>query len=410
MSDAATLPHRTRATNSATTYGWVERAFHWSIALLIPTAAVLGIVAHEWPYATDAELAVKATLFSWHKTTGIVVFLTALLRILWALTQPRPVALHPDRKLETFLAATVHWLLYGALVAVPLTGWIHHASAVGFAPILWPFGQGLPGVPSDPALAELFATLHRAALIVLGASLALHVAGALKHAVIDRDATLARMLRGAEPQSVLEGRHSAILPLAAAVAVWAGALAAGVALRPAVDAPADAPAALPAQAAFEPNWSVEEGTLSITVTQLGQDVTGTFAAWDAAIDYDEATGNGRVEVTVDTGSLTLGSVTSQATGEEFLASSEYPQALFEAAISPAEDGEGHVAEGSLSIREASVPVRLPFVLEIDGDQATMSGRVEVDRRDFAMGTAYGDETTVGFGVSIDVALTARRSE
>jgi cytochrome b561/polyisoprenoid-binding protein YceI len=389
MSDAASLPGRSRATNSAATYGWVERAFHWSIALLIPTAAALGLVAHEWPYGTDAQLAVKATLFSWHKTVGVTVFLVALLRILWALTQPRPAPLHPERRLETFLAAAVHWLLYGALVLVPLTGWIHHASAVGFGPILWPFGQGLPGVPSDPALSETFATLHRAAQIVLAGALALHVAGALKHAVIDRDATLARMVRGAEPERMPVGRHSLVLPLAAAAAVWAGAFGAGLALRPAEEAPVTAGAAgagaAAEPAAFAPNWTVEEGTLSIAVTQLGQPVTGSFAAWDAAIDYDEAAGTGRVEVSVDTGSLTLGSVTAQATGEE-----------------------GHVADGTLSLRDATVPVRLPFTLEIDGETARMSGQVAVDRRDFGIGAAYGDETTVGFGVTIDVVLTARR--
>ena len=55
--------------------------------------------------------------------------------------------MNADQKLERFAAETVHWVLYGALVIVPLSGWISHAAAAGFAPIWWPFGQGLPLVP-----------------------------------------------------------------------------------------------------------------------------------------------------------------------------------------------------------------------------------------------------------------------
>jgi cytochrome b561/polyisoprenoid-binding protein YceI len=413
MLDATATRARTAAGNSATTYGWVERAFHWSIAALIPTAAVLGLVAYEWPYATDAQLGVKAALFSWHKTVGVTVFLVALARIAWALSQPRPAPLHPERRLESLAAATVHWLLYGALVAVPLTGWIHHASAVGFAPILWPLGQGLPGVPVDVALSQTFSTLHRAALIVLGGSLALHVAGAIKHEVIDRDATLARMTRGAEPEGVPQGGHGGALPLLAAAAVWAAALGAGLLLRPAepqvsagVEAPAVADAAGPV-----PNWVVRDGTLSIAVLQMGQGVRGSFATWSAAIDYDPEAGTGEVAVTVDTGSLALGQVTAEATGAEFLAASQFPQARFEAEIEPTEGGEAtHVARGTLALRGAELPVALPFTLEIEDGVARMSGTTPVDRRDFGMGESYGDESTVGFTVDIEVELTAERAE
>ena len=199
MSDATLADaRRTAATNTPTTYGWVERAFHWSIALLIPTAAVLGVVAYEWPYDTGPALATKATLFSAHKTVGIATLLIALARILWALTQPRPLPLHPERRLETFAASTVHWSLYASLVAVPLLGWMHHATAEGFAPIWWPLGQSLPLLPKDPDLSARLAVLHKVSVWVLLGSLALHVAGALKHAVIDKDSTLARMCAASE--------------------------------------------------------------------------------------------------------------------------------------------------------------------------------------------------------------------
>jgi hypothetical protein len=53
-------------------------------------------------------------------------------------------------------------------------------------------------------------------------------------------------------------------------------------------------------------------------------------------------------------------------------------------------------------------VVLPFTLDIEGDLARMQGRLELDRRAFGIGAQYADEATVGFAVSVDVALTARR--
>ena len=49
----AALRH-TAPGNTSSTYGWVERAFHWAIALLIPTAIILGVVPYNPPYDTDA--------------------------------------------------------------------------------------------------------------------------------------------------------------------------------------------------------------------------------------------------------------------------------------------------------------------------------------------------------------------
>ena len=127
------------ARNTATRYGAVAKTFHWLTALLILTAIPLGLIAgdmaHDLAPGDSAALARVATLFSLHKTLGVAAFLAALLRILWAVAQPRPGLPNGDRRAEAFLAALIHWALYGALVIVPLSGWVHHAAQTGFAPI-----------------------------------------------------------------------------------------------------------------------------------------------------------------------------------------------------------------------------------------------------------------------------------
>ena len=399
------MSRRTEATNTISTYGWVERAFHWAIAVLIVTAIGLGLVAEDLPFGTDAELARKAFVFSFHKSVGVAVFFVALARIAWALSQPRPRPLHGGA--EGMLAALVHWLLYGSLVLVPLLGWTEHAATTGFAPIWWPFGQGLPFVPQDAALAETLAVLHVVFGKVLIGALLLHVVGTVKHVVVDRDATFARMWRGEEPEAVSVARAHG-LPLAGALAIWAVTLGVGLWLVP-QEAEAVAGRAEVAGAA---NWAVEDGTLSITVAQMGSPVTGSFADWQAAIDFDEevrADGtHGSVEVSVATGSLTLGSVSDQAKSADFLDAGAFPVATFTAEILPAE--EGYVADGTLSLRGVEVPLSLPFTLSLEGERAAMTGQAVLDRRDFGMGETYPDESSVGFGVTVDVALNAMRTE
>ena len=178
--------------NTSQHYGSVAKTFHWLTALLILTLIPLGIFANDLPYDTSDELTRKAWYFSLHKTLGVTVFFVALARILWAISQPKPALLHAERKLESLAAQAVHWLLYGSLLVVPLSGWVHHAATSGFAPIWWPFGQNLPLVPKSEALAGLTAGLHIVFERVLVVSLLLHAAGALKHQFIDKDATLRR--------------------------------------------------------------------------------------------------------------------------------------------------------------------------------------------------------------------------
>ncbi|TMM54297.1 cytochrome b/b6 domain-containing protein [Sulfitobacter sabulilitoris] len=395
-------------TNDHARYGTVSKTFHWLTALLILTLIPLGLVANAWPYDTSEQLAVKALLFSVHKTFGVTVFFVALLRIAWAISQPKPGLLHADRKLESWAAETAHWVLYGSLIVVPLSGWIHHAATTGFAPIWWPFGQSLPFIPKDPDFAEIFAGLHEVFVWVLIVTLAAHIGGALKHHVIDRDATLRRMLPGQPSLPKVSGDHPIAAPIVTALAIWAAALVAGASLGLfAAETPATETASLDAVAS---QWQVEDGKIEITVQQMGSAVTGSFADWTAAIAFDETVTQGpagSVEVTIAIGSLKLGSVTDQAMGADFFNAEAFPTATFTADILAG--AEGYTAEGKLSLKDSDVPVSLPFTLAITDDTARMQGNLTLDRRDFGIGQSMKDESSVGFSVAVDVAVTASKS-
>ncbi len=396
--------------NTTSHYGGITKTFHWLTALLILTAIPLGWYANQLPYDTSDELAQKAFVFSLHKTIGIVAFAVALLRILWAVTQPKPGLLNADKPVEARLAETVHWLLYGSLVLVPLTGWIHHAASAGFAPIWWPFGQDLPFVPKNEALSGTFAGLHIVTKWVLIGAIGLHIAGALKHHIIDKDATLRRMLPGRPALPEILSTSHAKSPLVAALAIWAVAIGIGAATGTYEGHAAILPEAAELEE-VDTDWVVQEGSLSIAVTQLGSTVEGGFAEWTAAITFEEQDAPGlagTVEVMVSIGSLTLGSVTGQALGAEFFDAATFPTAALVGDIVRAD--AGYVVEGTLTIRDQTVPVTMPFTLDIVDGVATASGTLAINRLDYGVGVTYPDESSVGFGVDIAFALTAARAE
>ncbi len=406
--------------NSPNRYGVVTKGFHWLTALLILAMIPLGYTAKTMATTLSdpaivpdqASVALTATLFSIHKTLGVSLFFIALARIIWALSQPKPGLLNGDRRAEAWLAETVHWLLYGALVLVPLSGWIYHAATTGFAPIWWPLGQDLPFVPKNHALADQMAALHYILQWVLIGSIGLHVAGALKHHVIDRDATLRRMLPGKSAARPTRDQPGHFLPAITALAFWLALLISASMLGWLTHAHTHGPAtqAITLEQA-QSDWQVQNGTLAITIKQLGSEVTGQFSDWVADISYDQEADSegrhGKVSITVNVASLTLGSVTSQAMGAGFFDVQAYPVARYKADIVSV---DGHpVARGSLTIKDQSVPLDIPFDLQITGGEARASGQAIVDRRDLGIGLKVAGGS-LGHAVQIGFELTAKRAQ
>lgn len=397
-------------------FGVVTRTIHWLTALLIFAAFPLGLIAHEMAEKLDqvaaqdqaALVARTATLFSVHKTLGVAVVFVSIFRIAWGLSQRRPGLIKGDHRPEALAAETVHYMLYSLLILVPVSGWVHHAATAGFAPILWPFGQGLPFIHQSETLASVTTALHWIFAWSLAGVLALHIGGALKHHVIDRDATLRRMWRGdsAVPSPRQPG-HAA--PMATATLLLALIAALGVSLTP--TKPGATAGQAPTLAAAGGEWQVTDGRLSIEVTQFGNQVEGSFADWVAEITYDPdapAGPAGQVIVQISVPSLTLGSVTNQALGADFLAAEEHPTAIFDAQLIKQADGS-HIAEGTLSLRDQQMPLSFPFELEIDAEgTAHASASFELDRRDYGVGANMPDEKTVAFAVATSWELTAER--
>lgn len=174
--------------NTKYTFGTVAKSFHWIMALLI--IALLGVGL----YMVRQELSPKLfKLYALHKSVGIVVLTLAFLRVAWRMYSPHPEALPTHKKSERILAGLAHFVLYSSFFIMPLTGWLM-SSAKGFTVSVFNTIT-LPNMikPNDD-LAKLFAEMHELAAYALIAVITLHVLGAIKHHVIDKDETLKRML------------------------------------------------------------------------------------------------------------------------------------------------------------------------------------------------------------------------
>ena len=174
------MPHSERYTRTAI-------ALHWVIALAV-------IVQFTWGWWMQGipkqPPGMRADAYNLHKSVGLTILTLMTVRLLWRWRHPAP-ALLAMPKWQAWLAHTIHVLLYLVLFAHPLAGYL--GSVYSGYPVKL-FGMTLPAWGrNDPALKEFFSASHLVTSWVIAAAVALHVAGALKHALVDRDATMARM-------------------------------------------------------------------------------------------------------------------------------------------------------------------------------------------------------------------------
>jgi len=163
---------------------------HWLAALLIIMGFGLGL------YMTDLEFSPdKLRYYMWHKWLGITVFLLAVARLAWRAANPPPELPDGMPAWQVRAAGAAHVLLYGLMLAVPLSGWIY-SSATGVS-VAYLNLVDLPNLVSkDRELAKTLLLVHRSLNYLLAAVVTVHVAAALKHHFVDRDDILARMLPG----------------------------------------------------------------------------------------------------------------------------------------------------------------------------------------------------------------------
>lgn len=163
-------------------------ALHWIAAVLIIGNLLWGLYMVGLPLSPA-----KLKYYSWHKWTGVTIFLLAAFRLLWRLRHGAPALPAHMQPWERNAAHASHVLLYVLFFAGPLTGWLH-SSAAGFQTVY----LGILPIPDllakNKELAHTLEFAHRWIGYSLGALVAIHAAAAIKHHLMDGDDVLVRMM------------------------------------------------------------------------------------------------------------------------------------------------------------------------------------------------------------------------
>lgn len=160
---------------------------HWAVALLAFAQFAWG-----WWMQGIAKIpqGPRVDAFNLHKSVGLTILMLMLLRTLWRLTH-RPPPLPAMPLWQSRLAHGSHFVMYAALITLPLAGYL--GSVFSGYPVKY-FGWTLPAWGGKhPELKDVMSAVHLWAGWILAAVVSLHVAGALKHALIERDGLLARI-------------------------------------------------------------------------------------------------------------------------------------------------------------------------------------------------------------------------
>ncbi len=161
---------------------------HWLVGLAMIAMLGFGLYLEDLPRGAE-----KAALVGIHGSVGITVFVFAVWRLLWRWRTGFPDVTSNQAHWQNVIARIVHIVLLAGTVLMPLSGLLMQIAS----------GNGLTlfGIEIMTATGERLAPLERIGHIMHGLggrllilAVLIHVAGALKHHVIDRDGILRRML------------------------------------------------------------------------------------------------------------------------------------------------------------------------------------------------------------------------
>ena len=390
--------------NTADHYHGLSKLFHWLIAALI----VLQFVSHEM-----AEAAAESGARNWefalilnHKSIGMTVLMLALARLVWRFVAPPPKLPTGMPTWQIGASHVSHVLLYGLMLALPLTGWLM-SSAAGVSVAWFKLAYFPDLIGKSDSLADSLHDIHEILGKVLFVTAIIHILAALKHGFVDRDGVLARIC-------------SVVTIALGVLIVGAGAWWLTLESTPAASAQtadSDTPAA-PAAAVAEsslPAWQIDPTSsfIRFTGTQSGESFTGEWQNWQARIHFDTAAPDeGLFDVSIDASSAATGDDDRDATivDAAWFDAAEFPEVIYRASRFRTLDDGRFAADGELIIKGQATPVTLTFAVSDDGEQRSLTGSAALRRLELGVGTGEWEDTAwvddeVAVEVRVDGSIT-----
>ena len=164
---------------------------HWLVGLTVIGLIAVGL------YMSENEV---WSLYPIHKSIGAIIFVFILIRVIYRIKQGWLEPVSQYQSWEIALSKIIHWVLLLGTLMFPISGLImsgaggHGIYVFGLELLASNYSAAGEAIAINASMAELGHKIHELLPWVLIPAIVLHIAGAWKHHLVDKDATLKRML------------------------------------------------------------------------------------------------------------------------------------------------------------------------------------------------------------------------
>ena len=411
------------------------RFFHWLTALLIFTAAGIGLLTQVMPMSSTL-----VRLFVVHKSFGITVIALVVLRIAWhrySAFESQIVLSASQRQ----LVKAGHISLYVLMLAMPLSGWLLN-SAANF-PFKW---FGLVSVPmlmgTNTVLQFYLGWLHLLFFIIFVLVITGHIAMAVLHQR-QQQPIISAMTASSRLPLFFMGFVLLIISLIISAYLYAKYPLGGAdksvpsdldvsPLSPVITAEITAASTVTTMTEKQVDtlygshssvWQMDksQSSLAFTTSYAGEAIPGRFSTFDVSLQFNPMVPESAdLSVIIHLNSVDTRSADRDAMlpGEEWFDTSEFPKATYKATRAYLITTDQYQMDGQLSLKGVVAPVSIRFEwlpltqnnevdenVPISSETVKMRGSALLDRRTFAIGSGqWQQDETIGFNVPIEFEL------
>lgn len=166
-------------------------ALHWIVGISIITLMIVG-----WYMKTYEDY----SLYPIHKSIGVIIFAFILIRVIRRVIKGWPTPVSQYQKHEIILSKIVHWVLILGTLLFPISGMMmsgaggHGISVFGLELLASNYSATGEAIALNAQAASLGHQMHELLLWIMLGAIVLHITGAWKHHLVDKDNTLKRMI------------------------------------------------------------------------------------------------------------------------------------------------------------------------------------------------------------------------
>jgi cytochrome b561 len=161
-------------------YGFVSKLLHWTMAVMIIALVVVGL----YMTGLEKEDPSRVNIYAMHKSMGTLALFLLIARVAWLRITPAPALPRTFSDMEKRIMNGTRSLLYLFMALLPITGYT--LSVAGGHPVSF---FGLLDLPTlfekNKALAGLAHETHELLAYAILALVVLHIAGAVKHRLLN---------------------------------------------------------------------------------------------------------------------------------------------------------------------------------------------------------------------------------